>query len=265
MILWSTSSIGKRVSLFGVLAVSVWLLTGTPAYGQAATAPATSTAAAKKTIQAAQERLLALGYQPGAADGVMGAKGIAALKKFQADRSLPVTGQLDRKTLDALDAAPPTPTTTTPAAKVQEAEVSDGFTLRVQGSRQLSHFADPMAGGSWGSNGVEAMERRPQSGNIFLAVQLAVQNSGSAAPMTREQVTLRPPLSAQGSESYAPFFWQEILANGIGRSSNTINFDSKTVVNIIVEVPELNPEKLVLWFGGHSRGSLESLGLTGNQ
>jgi peptidoglycan hydrolase-like protein with peptidoglycan-binding domain len=104
MILWSASSLGKRVSLLGVLAVSVWLLTGTPANGQAATAPATSTAAAKKTIQGAQERLLALGYQPGAADGVMGAKAIAALKKFQSDHSLPVTGQLDRKTLDALNA-----------------------------------------------------------------------------------------------------------------------------------------------------------------
>ena len=265
MFLWRASSIGKRVSLLGVLAVSVWLLTGTPANGQVATASAAPTAAAKKTIQAAQERLLVLGYQPGAADGVMGAKGIAALKKFQADRSLPITGQLDRKTLDALDAALPASTTTTPAAKVQEAEVSDDFTLRVQGSRQLSHFADPMAGGSWGSNGVEAMERKPQSGNIFLAVQLAVQNSGSAVPMTREQVTLRPALSSQSSVPYTPFFWQEILANGIGRSSNTINFDSKTVVNIIVEVPELNPEKLVLWFGGRSRGSLESLGLTGNQ
>jgi hypothetical protein len=104
MILWSASSIGKRVSLLGVLVVSVWLLTGTPANGQAATTAATSTAPTKTTIQAAQKHLLALGYQPGTADGVMGTKAIAAVKKFQADRSLPVTGQLDRKTLDALNA-----------------------------------------------------------------------------------------------------------------------------------------------------------------
>lgn len=50
MVLWSASSIGKRVSLLGVLAVSVWLLTGTPANGQAAKAPAASTAAGKKTF-----------------------------------------------------------------------------------------------------------------------------------------------------------------------------------------------------------------------
>jgi peptidoglycan hydrolase-like protein with peptidoglycan-binding domain len=102
MTLWSASNIGKRGSLLGVLAVSVWLLTGTPANGQAATAPAASATPAKKTIQTAQKRLLALGYQPGTADGVMGAKAIAALKKFQLDHSLPVTGQLDRKTLDDL-------------------------------------------------------------------------------------------------------------------------------------------------------------------
>jgi hypothetical protein len=337
VILWSAFSIGKRVSLLGVLLVSVCLLTGTQANGQAATAPAASTAAAKKTIQAAQERLLALGYQPGSADGVMGARAIAALKKFQSDHGLPVTGQLDRKTLDVLNdtavlakkpagaAALSSPqvetvaisemkprncdtkdtkilvsteekgvtvnspgagseyhfgqlvtldgliptywctgaiwvfsghvalpqatfdgtkddplrfemketgltyvsgqgsvvlrdgtqkrlgqadgvtgakataaTSTTPPANAQEAEVRDGFTVRVQGSRQLSHFADPMSGGSWGSNGVEPMERRPQSGKIFLAVQLAVQNSGSTVPMTREQVTLRPPLPSRG-------------------------------------------------------------------
>ncbi len=70
------------------------------------TAPATSTAATKKTIQGAQERLLALGYQPGSTDGVMGARTIAALKKFQSDHGLSATGRLDRKTLDALNARP---------------------------------------------------------------------------------------------------------------------------------------------------------------
>jgi hypothetical protein len=129
MILWSTSSIRKRVSLLGVLAASVWLLTGTYTYGQAATAPAASTATAKKTIQGAQERLLALGYQPGAADGVMGAKAIAALKKFQSDHSLPVTGQLDRKTLDALNAMP-AEVATEPAEVTTEPKTNGADTTR---------------------------------------------------------------------------------------------------------------------------------------
>jgi hypothetical protein len=75
------------------------------AQGQVA-ALATSTAVAKKTIQAAQERLQALGYQPGLADGVMGATANAALKKFQSDRGLSADAVLDRKTMDALNIRP---------------------------------------------------------------------------------------------------------------------------------------------------------------
>lgn len=104
MFLWSASNVAKRISFLGVLAVSVWLQTYASASGQAANAPAASTAPRKTTIQAAQQRLLALGYQPGVADGVMGPKAIAALKKFQSDHSLPATGQLDRKTVEALNA-----------------------------------------------------------------------------------------------------------------------------------------------------------------
>jgi peptidoglycan hydrolase-like protein with peptidoglycan-binding domain len=69
-----------------------------------AQAPAASTATTKKTIRSAQERLQALGYQPGSADGVIGARMIAALKKFQSDRGLSATGVLDGKTVDALNA-----------------------------------------------------------------------------------------------------------------------------------------------------------------
>ena len=52
MILWSASRVGKFVLLLGVLVVSVCTLTGTPANGQAAKAPATSAAPPKKTIAA---------------------------------------------------------------------------------------------------------------------------------------------------------------------------------------------------------------------
>lgn len=76
------------------------------AWAQAPSVPAASTAAAKTTIQGAQERLQSLGYQPGPANGVMGMEAVAALRKFQSDHRLPVTGQLDRKTLDALNARP---------------------------------------------------------------------------------------------------------------------------------------------------------------
>jgi peptidoglycan hydrolase-like protein with peptidoglycan-binding domain len=71
---------------------------------QTTTAPTTSTAATKKAVQGAQQRLQVLGYEPGSADGVMGSRTVIALKKFQSDHGLSVTGVLDQKTLDALSA-----------------------------------------------------------------------------------------------------------------------------------------------------------------
>jgi hypothetical protein len=54
------------------------------------------------TLAEAQQRLQDLGYQPGSADGVKGVKTVLALKKFQEDHKLPVTGALDARTVDAL-------------------------------------------------------------------------------------------------------------------------------------------------------------------
>lgn len=93
---------------------------------QPTTAPTTLSAATKKAVQRAQQRLQVLGYEPGSADGVMGSKTVIALKKFQSDHGLSVTGVLDQKTLDALSAkdakeeqkpptaAPPVPEATQP-------------------------------------------------------------------------------------------------------------------------------------------------------
>jgi hypothetical protein len=58
----------------------------------------------KKTVLQAQRRLRELGYDAGVADGAMGARTSAALKKFQLDHGLPGSGVLDQKTLDALNA-----------------------------------------------------------------------------------------------------------------------------------------------------------------
>ena len=67
-------------------------------------------------IREAQEALNATGYQLGEPDGKTGPATTAALKKFQGDRHLPVTGKLDAITIAALGvgtATGPTPATRT--------------------------------------------------------------------------------------------------------------------------------------------------------
>lgn len=46
-----------------------------------------------------QKRLTELGYKPGPADGKMGPRTAAALKRFQHDRKLAQTGTLDAETI----------------------------------------------------------------------------------------------------------------------------------------------------------------------
>ncbi len=79
------------------------------ALAQVAASPssATSPSATKKAVEEAQQRLQILGYEPGSVDGSMGSRTTAALKKFQSDRGLPLTGMLDRKTVDALSVSSP--------------------------------------------------------------------------------------------------------------------------------------------------------------
>ena len=53
-------------------------------------------------VRRAQEALDRAGYDIGVADGQTGPRTLAAIKRFQTDRYLPVTGQLDEATLGAL-------------------------------------------------------------------------------------------------------------------------------------------------------------------
>ncbi len=59
-------------------------------------------AASNETILQAQQALLNNGYHPGEPDGKLGQATTTAVKKFQTDRHLPVTGKLDSITLGAL-------------------------------------------------------------------------------------------------------------------------------------------------------------------
>jgi ankyrin repeat protein len=57
-----------------------------------------------QTIYEAQKKLEELGYDPGKTDGIRGKKTVTAIKLFQEDSGLPVTGRLDSQTVAKLSA-----------------------------------------------------------------------------------------------------------------------------------------------------------------
>jgi peptidoglycan hydrolase-like protein with peptidoglycan-binding domain len=60
------------------------------------------TASANGTVAAAQKALTKLGYYHGSIDGVAGPETETAVRQFQSVDNLPVTGELDNQTLQAL-------------------------------------------------------------------------------------------------------------------------------------------------------------------
>src|SRR4029450_13758921 len=60
-----------------------------------------------RDVRAAKQALQEKGFDPGPADGVMGAKTTAAVKEFQQKNNLTVTGTLDADTSDGLMDSPP--------------------------------------------------------------------------------------------------------------------------------------------------------------
>jgi hypothetical protein len=73
----------------------------------ATTGAITTTAAADmpSRIAQAQQTLVALGYEPGGTDGIMGPKTRAAVMEFQKDKGLMPTGQVNDDLLFALQSA----------------------------------------------------------------------------------------------------------------------------------------------------------------
>lgn len=65
-------------------------------------APQTADAATQWEIQQAQEMLNTLGYDAGTADGYMGARTRNAIRAFESDMGLSMTGTVDQFLLDEL-------------------------------------------------------------------------------------------------------------------------------------------------------------------
>ncbi|MGD8961897.1 MAG: ankyrin repeat domain-containing protein [Desulfobacterales bacterium] len=65
-------------------------------------------ASSSDDVYQAQKKLKELGYDPGAIDGIWGRKTTLAIKRFQREKGLPVTGQLDQQTrAELIDRKPP--------------------------------------------------------------------------------------------------------------------------------------------------------------
>lgn len=76
-----------------------------PLPGRPEPAPVVPVAPARLTLRDAQTLLNDMGYDAGAADGVAGPRTAAALRAFQRDQALPLSGRLDQATRQALTAS----------------------------------------------------------------------------------------------------------------------------------------------------------------
>jgi photosystem II stability/assembly factor-like uncharacterized protein len=81
------------------------------------------------TFKKAQELLNGLGYKVGTPDGSIGSKTIAAIRGFQADKGLPLTGKLDSATLIALGLGSGSQSSSTGRTVGADGKVSDGVFL----------------------------------------------------------------------------------------------------------------------------------------
>lgn len=89
-----------------------------------------------ENIRRAQEALNAGGYQVGVPDGRAGTQTIAALRRFQADRYLPITGKFDDITFAALGVS---------IASAQQTAEGGGILL-TDAVNSLIHSTDPQSG-----------------------------------------------------------------------------------------------------------------------
>jgi photosystem II stability/assembly factor-like uncharacterized protein len=108
---------------------------------------------ARAQMKAAQAALNAAGYNVGTPDGVAGAHTIDALRKFQTDKQLPVTGMLDDATLGALGLPDSrTAQTSVPVALSETVnalaylEAQDGAVMLAATNSGLYHTSDPAKG-----------------------------------------------------------------------------------------------------------------------
>ena len=194
-------------------------------------------------IQQTQEHLTRLGFRPGAADGEIGPQTVTAISAFQEASGLPVTGVLDRRTLDAVAIAArfaPPPAETTPAPTVASCPAS--YTSRVGDPSELSCLCAPqgMRGSVWGTD-------------VYTADSSICRAALHAGVVTNEGglVSLR---GAAGRERYDGSARRGVSTSGWGRYDSSFVFTSQVVAPETADGPQRCPDT-----AAHLRGAPQSV------
>lgn len=98
---------------------------------------------------------------------------------------------------------------------------------------------------------------KPAEGNIYLSLKLKLTSAGEEFVLDKEEV-----MFASADSNYTPFTWFEDLGL-IVRRGERINIDAETTINLTVEVPSDQVERLHLVVMGEDIGSLADLGMRG--
>jgi peptidoglycan hydrolase-like protein with peptidoglycan-binding domain len=172
---------------FGMLAsaafIAVW-------FNQSAVAQPTAPLAyvqplTPAAVQAVQDHLRSAGAYNGAVDGVWGPDSAAALQRFQADKQLQVTGQLNQATVATLGLDPSVLLSSQQAVLVPPGETLRPGSVRAVQS-QLRHlgFYTGNVDGVWGQGTQSAIERFQQGRGL--------QPNGQLNPATVSAMGLPP-------------------------------------------------------------------------
>lgn len=98
----SRSFLAKVASAFGIAVMLLAAPAGFAASDAAAAEAGVNKQSQRSMVRKVQERLRDMGYDPGPADGIMGAKTRNSLVSYQMHHGLPVDGTLNGPTLRSL-------------------------------------------------------------------------------------------------------------------------------------------------------------------
>ena len=166
-----------------------------------AVAPRYEQPVSNPAVYDAQRRLAELGYYTGPLDGVWGTSTRDAIERFQADRRLAVTGDLNEATVAALDRSSATARNYPPYERLV-ATVGAVTTRAVQERlRRTGYYRGPLDG-VWGPETRVAMERFQRDRGLRV--------TGTPTPRTMNALGLRSEAYMSGSSVPPPSLADEL-------------------------------------------------------